>query len=281
MLKISEFSKLTFVSVKTLRYYDEIGLLKPARIDPFTNYRYYSADQIPRLQRIMMLKSIGLSLSEIAQVLNTNPTLEELRGILLLKMSEVKVRMIADQEQLYLIQTRLQQLDEEGQMSNYVISLKSVPSVHVASIRGVAPNMAQIGQTVSGMFGELEAYVNAAGGQLSSDPSVHGITIYHDNEMMDENRPVSLETAWGLEVDVPETERVKVYELPPLELAASVVHHGSFANLHLAYGEIIQWIEQNQYEIVGANREISLQYHPTADPSTYVTEIQIPVRKLD
>ncbi len=65
MFKIGDFSKLSLVSVKTLRYYDELGLLKPARVDEFTGYRYYSASQMPRLNRILALKDLGLSLEQV------------------------------------------------------------------------------------------------------------------------------------------------------------------------------------------------------------------------
>lgn len=59
MLKIGDFSKLSRVSVRMLRHYDEIGLLKPAKIDPFTDYRYYSEAQLPMICRITSLKDMG------------------------------------------------------------------------------------------------------------------------------------------------------------------------------------------------------------------------------
>ncbi|MBE9472709.1 MAG: MerR family transcriptional regulator, partial [Chloroflexi bacterium] len=70
MFKIGDFSRISQVSVKTLRYYDEIGLLKPAHVDRFTGYRYYSVDQSPRLNRILALKDLGLSLEQIARLLD-------------------------------------------------------------------------------------------------------------------------------------------------------------------------------------------------------------------
>jgi DNA-binding transcriptional MerR regulator len=66
MFKIGDFSKISQVSIRSLRHYDEIGLFKPAHTDPFTGYRYYSADQLPRLNRIIALRTLGLSLEEIA-----------------------------------------------------------------------------------------------------------------------------------------------------------------------------------------------------------------------
>jgi len=70
MFKIGEFSKLTQVSIRMLRYYDETGLLTPAATDRFTNYRLYAAEQIPTLNKIIFLRDLGFNVSEIAIALN-------------------------------------------------------------------------------------------------------------------------------------------------------------------------------------------------------------------
>ncbi|HBK59780.1 MAG TPA: MerR family transcriptional regulator, partial [Firmicutes bacterium] len=93
MLKIGDFSRLSLVSVKTLRYYDELGLLKPSRVHDFTGYRYYTAEQLPRLNRILALKDLGLSLEQIGVLLNKEVSSEELRGMLRLKQAEVQGRI--------------------------------------------------------------------------------------------------------------------------------------------------------------------------------------------
>lgn len=80
MFKIGEFSKLSLVPAKTLRYYDQIGLLKPNEVDHFTGYRYYSASQLPRLNRILALKDLGLSLEEIGRLLDEELTAAQIRG---------------------------------------------------------------------------------------------------------------------------------------------------------------------------------------------------------
>jgi DNA-binding transcriptional MerR regulator len=90
MIKIGDFSKLSLVSIKTLRYYDEMGLLKPVHVDQFTGYRYYSADQLSRLHRILALKDLGFSLEQIARVLNEGVSAEQLRGMLRLRQAEAQ-----------------------------------------------------------------------------------------------------------------------------------------------------------------------------------------------
>ena len=93
MIRIGDFSKLSRVSIKTLRYYDEMGLLKPIEVDRFTGYRYYDFHQLPRLYRILALKELGFSLEEIGRFLEENLSTEELRGMLKLRQAEIRQRM--------------------------------------------------------------------------------------------------------------------------------------------------------------------------------------------
>lgn len=75
MYRIGEFSILTGASVKTLRYYDQIGLLKPSYVDTYTNYRYYTEEELQNFKRIEYLKKLGFTLEEIKLNLS-NITLE-------------------------------------------------------------------------------------------------------------------------------------------------------------------------------------------------------------
>ena len=93
MIKIGDFARLSQVSVVTLRYYDEMDLLKPVRVDTFTGYRFYSADQLPRLNRILALKDLGFSLEQIKLMLSDGLTSEQLRGMLTMQRKEVEKRL--------------------------------------------------------------------------------------------------------------------------------------------------------------------------------------------
>jgi len=88
MLKIGDFSKLARVTIKALRYYDELGLLKPVKVDEFTGYRYYSASQLTQLYRIMALKDMGLSLEEISRLLRNNVSIDHILDLLHTKQIE-------------------------------------------------------------------------------------------------------------------------------------------------------------------------------------------------
>src|SRR5215216_6363292 len=114
MLKIGEFSRLSQVTVKTLHHYDEIGLLKPSQIDKFTSYRYYTLDQLPRIHSIMALKELGLSLEQIAELINDDLSLEEIRRIYQLKLKEAEQRVCNEQARLAQVAFRLRQIEGDG-----------------------------------------------------------------------------------------------------------------------------------------------------------------------
>ncbi len=124
MFKIGEFSKLSRVTVKTLRYYDEIGLLKPAEVDRFTSYRYYSVSQLPRLNRILALKDLGLSLDQIGQLLKDDLSPEQIRGMLRLKQAEIRQQVQEEQARLARVEQRLRYIEQEDKMPNYDVVIK-------------------------------------------------------------------------------------------------------------------------------------------------------------
>src|SRR5262250_563113 len=100
MIRIGDFSKLSRVSIKALRYYDEMGLLKPAHVDRFTSYRYYEFHQLSRLYRILALKDLGFSLEEIGRLLEGNLSTEQMRGMVRLRQAEIRQRVVEDRGRL-------------------------------------------------------------------------------------------------------------------------------------------------------------------------------------
>ena len=118
MIRIGDFSKLSQVSIKTLRYYDETGLLKPISIDRETGYRSYSVSQLSRLNRILALKDLGFSLQQIGQVLNEGVSPEQLHGMLRLKRAVLQQHITDEQDRLARIEARLKTIDMEDTMPN-------------------------------------------------------------------------------------------------------------------------------------------------------------------
>ena len=268
MIKIGDFSKISQVTVKTLRYYDEIGLLKPAQIDHFTGYRYYSFDQLPRLNRILALKDLGLSLEQITQALQQALPAAELRGMLRLKRAEIQQRVQEEQERLERVEARLKQIEQEDSMSTYDIVIKKVEPIAVASLRDIIPSYPEQG----GLWNDLETTLRGH----RANPTGPCFTIYHSDEP-----EIDAEVCEPLEAPIQVAGRVQSYVLPALEAAASTIHHGPFLTIGEAYEALIKWIEANGYTISGPCREIYLNPSKNGaqnDPNT-VTEIQFPVAK--
>ena len=111
MFRIGEFSRIAQVSGRLLRYYDEIGLLSPDFTDPETGYRYYSAHQLPRLNRILVLKELGLSLEQVARLLDQQTSTEEIRGMLTLRKAQIERTVQEEMARFRDIESRLQQSD--------------------------------------------------------------------------------------------------------------------------------------------------------------------------
>ncbi len=272
MIRIGDFSKLSHVSVKALRLYDELGLLKPVLVDTFTSYRYYEFNQLARLYRILALKDLGLSLEEIGRLLESDVSVEQLRGMLTLRQAEIRQRVQEDEDRLERVARWLEHLTEEQPMSVHAVVIKTVESFKVASVRGVVPQPPDQGV----LWGDLLAFIDQNKVRMNGAP----IAIYHD--------PESRERDWDIEVcmpvaeGVPDSGRVKIQTLPRVETMACVVHHGPFATLPTAYDSLAKWIDENGYRIVGPGREINLRLPDKPgdqnDPNT-VNEVQYPVEK--
>jgi DNA-binding transcriptional MerR regulator len=272
MLKIGDFSRIGRVSVQTLRYYDDLGLLKPAAVDPFTGYRSYAFDQLPRLHRILALKDLGLTLEEIARLLRDEPSSEQLMGMLRLKETELLERVDEELHRLERVRARLRQLDEEQNMPNYDVVIKKIEPLRIAGLRGRIPAYSEQGP----LWGELGKFL--AGRKIT--PSGACLTLYYSEEP-----DLDAEVCEPVAREFPGGQRVRCRTLPAVEQAACVVHNGPFASIGGAYASIAKWMESNGYECIGPVREVYLRpAQPAgdqADPDDLqtVTEIQFPVRK--
>lgn len=271
MIRIGDFSKLSRVTVKTLRYYDQVGLLKPARVDEFTGYRYYTYEQLPRLNRILTLKDLGFSLEEIGQLLIADLSVDQMRGMLKLRQVEIKQRVRDEMERLKQVEARLSQIEQEDKMSKYDVVLKKVEPLRVAALRGVVPTPPDQGR----LWHELEGYL----AQKSARPVGACLSLYYDEEYKEKDWDI--EVCEPIEDLLPETERVKVRELAGVETMACVVHHGPFTTIGEAYDALLKWIAENDYHIVGPAREVYLQTAQDGDQNDIntITEIQFPVKK--
>jgi DNA-binding transcriptional MerR regulator len=271
MIKIGDFARLSQVSVVTLRYYDEMDLLKPVKVDSFTGYRFYSADQLPRLNRILALKDLGFSLEQIKLMLADGLTAEQLRGMLTVQRNEVEKRLVDEQERLRRIEARLRQIELEDKMPKYDVVIKNTPAMLVASRRVTVPTNDEVPQYLDIAYMEVFAYIHEQG---AKDAGPH-FTLWHSLSDIYENEDV--EAIVPVDRSLKGTDRIKVYELPSTQVAA-VVHQGNFQDFTQGHAAILEWIDANGYRIAGPYREIYIK-HNTNDLSDSTTEVQFAVER--
>lgn len=271
MFKIGDFSRLNKVPVKTLRYYDELGILKPAKIDEQTGYRFYSAMQLTRLNKILALKDLGFSLSKISEIIDNNLTKEALSSMLNLRKAELTENII--KEKLSRVERIINSINEEVNsiMLKYDIVIKEVEATRVASIRDIIPAY----DKQHALWQELGEYIRKNNAKITPPCMV----IYYDPGFKDSD--VDIEVAEHFTGNLSGNNRVKVRDLDPVKEMACTVHQGSYEKLSMAYGALMKWIEDNGYKIVGPNRELYLEGEWSGKgPEDFITEIQIPVAKL-
>ena len=268
MLKIGDFSSLSQVSVKTLRHYDQTGLLQPARVDPATGYRYYSVRQLARLHRILALKDFGFTLEQIGTALERDITAEQMRGMLLLQEAEQQKRVGEEQDRLGRLSSRIRLIEQENQM-NYDVLIKSVPGQWIASVRETIAAYPAVGPLYGRVAGSL--------GPLMHEATVP-VALWHDPEYKESN--VDAEAGFYLKQQVKAPDHVQIHELPPVT-AASTIHNGAYRTLPEAYDALLRWVGSSDYQVAGPIRELYLHCAQAGnqDDDTCVTEIQVPIQR--
>jgi DNA-binding transcriptional MerR regulator len=267
MYGIGTVARLAQVSVRTLRYYDELGLLRPAWVDPDTGYRWYSPDQLQRLHRIIALRDLGVRLADIVTLLDEPVTVDELRGILRLRQAEGRQRMAAEADRLARVEARLQQLEEDS-MATYDIITKKVDAVWVAAASEDVADHGQIGFAEQRLWPRIDKAL--ADCQIEQAP---GPAYAIDTASGNSEAPVRVTCA----VPVPEgaaidRDGVSTTLLPALELAAATVIHGD-PNYPEAFDALMGWADSTGHKRAGEGREVYLDCDGPRD--TWVVELQV------
>ena len=284
MLRIGEFSKIAQVSVKTLHYYDQYGLLKPAWVDRFNGYRYYHIQQLTNLNRILALKELGFSLEQIQTIMQDAPSGNELRRMMQLKQMELEKQIQQDTVRLHQIETRLRQINEESAFLRQEVVIKEIPNRLVVGLRKTVSGYGQVFE----LYEELCAAVPDICRQ--PDPALPAAAIHYDQEYLEDQMQVELVTPVSRRQKLP--RQLKAYQLEGAPQMACLIHQGSLEVLPQIYQGLIGWVEANNYRITGTNREVFLQgvarpnnnaeftHSPVSEPdTTFITELQVPVER--
>lgn len=262
--RIGEFSALSKVSERTLRYYDRIGLLRPADVDVWNRYRYYSAEQLGSIQTIISYRKAGFSIEEIRMILSgcsVEDLIDSKREELLNRRSE--------------IDASLELLKEiEMTQNDYKAMIKDIPGCTVYSRSGVIPSYADMPGFV---LGAAELCMKANPGIECIEPGYCFIT-YEDKCYVEKD--IRLTYYEAVKTKGKDTDEIRFIDLKPVT-ALCVMHKGPYSDLGKAYAFIIGYAEKNGYEMTDRPREQYIDgcWNKESEDD-YLTEIQIPIRKL-
>lgn len=275
MISIGDFARLGRLSVRMLRHYDQIGLLRPARVDPSTGYRYYEASQLSRLNRILALKDLGFTLQQVQSIVDDEPSLDSLKEMLEIRRNELEEQLADDMARLARVEARLSLIEREGLMPTNEVVVKRVPAIFVAEMKHHVSSYEPkaIAPVLGPLFERLCHIVFGAGIQ----PAGPLIAYY---EPMDEGVLVHAAAPISPDTDITSTdlgEDIAFVELPEIE-AATLVHQGSLDNADAVVQELARWIDSHGYVGSGYAREVYLENRGPRDE--WVTEFQEPVVKV-
>lgn len=268
MFRIGEFSKLSKVSIRMLRYYDEVGLLKPQCVQSETGYRLYSTEQIERLNRIIFLRDSGFNVSEIKNILaKWSP--EKIKEALLEKKQQIQETIAAEEEKLGKVNTALKDLDEEKENLSCQVVIKSIPEYQVFSLREQVENYFCEGRLWEKLCEE------GARRKLPVNENTFTFAIYHCQE--DEAQGVDIEVCMECEEETFSKGPFQYRKVEGWKRAACVMVYGPFERINGVYQKVALWLEENsQYQMLGESRQISHRGPQNeTDEAKYVTELQI------
>jgi DNA-binding transcriptional MerR regulator len=280
MLKIGEFAALTRISIRMLRHYDELGLLKPSYVDWESGYRYYTLDQLPRLNRILALKDLGLTLAEIRLLLDDALSAEEIRGIFKLKQAQLRQHIIDEKARLQRVEQRLYDIEQEGHLPETEIVIKPHADMHVMSLRG------------SEWAGHLFQRALAVMREHHLLPQIRGyLALYHGSieyqrTGIRSREHWTVEVCYVMEPDVLKSVRLRadcemdVAHLPAYPHVASLVSTKPDHERHLDAQAMWRWMARHQYRLIAPSREIYLKRPCPSAPQHYLTEMVFPIEPI-
>lgn len=269
--KIGIFSKLTHIPVSQLRYYDKIGLFRPSYVNRDTGYRYYTADQIPTLNRILILKDLGFPLESIMSLIRGNISNESMLGML--RLLEIQTQQTIEKEQIRLhrIQNQIKVLHQDEM---YAIVQKTIPEQLFAGVRvEITPEIYQ-----QNLFNEINTVLiqnkikpsSPLMGILHSSPHDFSYVEYEFGYILDKPIPNTI-----LPSGFPMMNR----NLEAHEVIASITFVGEYAQGRTIYPLLIEWIERNDYSLAGAIRELVLDYD--VEKQDIIVEFQAPLQSKE
>jgi DNA-binding transcriptional MerR regulator/effector-binding domain-containing protein len=274
MFTIGDFAGLGRVSVRMLRHYDAIGLLRPARVDVATGYRFYTADQLPLLNRVIVLKDLGFTLQQVQAMIDEKVDASELRGMLRLRRAQLAEQVATDTARLVRVEARLRMIESEGHMDTGDVILKNVPPMRVAELSAVAASYdgPDITPAISPLYPQLIDRLAASGVTMTGAPIGYYLPAPSEGA-----EAITVHAAFPVNAEPSPDFDFDIVDVPGIAQAATLLHHGPMSDVDSTMQMLARWIDDNGYRTEGPGyaREVYLDCPP--DQATWITEMQLPV----
>ena len=267
MYKISDFSKITNLSVKALRYYDEEKILVPSHRDRETAYRYYSEDDFQRAQIIALLRSLDFTIAEIRDVMTGCDDPAALPFYLEEKRKMIEERIHREKALVKKLNLYIKPKDREEVNMNYQIEEKEIAAITVASIR------------YKGKYDEVGNHIGKLYKAVRDSAAGAPIQCYHDAEYMEGDADLELCIPTKKTVSHPD---ITMKRLPAVK-AICTTHTGSYEKLNLAYKALLDYAGDHQISCITPSREIYIKGPGLlfkGNEDSYITEIIMPYEEL-
>lgn len=233
LLRIGDFSKLSKISIRMLRYYDELGILISEYINKESGYRYYNPEQLSLAFRIQALKDMGFSLDTIRDMLNTYDDVDKLKQYLLLRYDEMEIEVTEKQSRLKLLKSIINRIVKDCDYLKYNVVIKELPSRYVVRLRGIIPGNQQEGLLWDKLSKQIETQ------KVEYASPCFPVTIYYDEGYKEKDEDVEIQISVnGKYVD---TEDVRFITTDPMTIA-SVIINGSYEQLPEANEAVAKYL---------------------------------------
>ncbi len=281
MLNIGDFSKIAKVTVKTLRHYDQIGLLKPKEIDYLTGYRKYSILQLTRLNKILFYKDLGFSLKQIFNLVEQDITVNQMKEMLSKNKSKLENDIMSAQKALETIISRINVLSLENNIPRYDIKVIEPAAFKIVYRKMTIPTIDEITFYSTKLYDSLYVELD----RIKIFPIGPEMNLYHNTEYTE----TDIELEFGIAIKGTEEELKKLMnsdliyrEIKDENQTASIKFSGHYHSLDLPIIEGLKWIEKNGCELDGNLRELHLsgKAHINGElQKEAAVELQFPIRK--
>ena len=263
MYKIGDFSKITNLTVKALRYYDEENILNPSYRCEENSYRFYDDNNFKKAELIVLLRQLDFSISEIKDVMNICEDKVDLSYILEEKKAIVKKSIAKEKALLKKINLYIKPNLLEDDSVNYIIEVKDIPAVKVAFIR-FKGKYSDCGERMSTIYKAIK-------GDAKGEP----FNCYFDDEYKEQ---ADIETCVPVSKQASDP-KVITKELPQIR-AISTIHTGTYESINMAYKAIFDYAKEKNISCLTPFREIYIKGPGMifkGNPKSYITEIIIPI----